>query len=197
MMEERGQQAPEQAPPYTEDEWTEQLYEQYAEDPLKVMAYLGQQAALATYQQMMAANQAQQAPQQESNYELTAFTADRMMAEEYPDWDDVKPDIVRALESDPGIMREEDASSLKGIRASLSRAYQIAKYNRLQQQEEQLAQAGLTQAQVDEAMKLQAQTLSGASARPNEPSPNEQKLAQLKQAIKGSSYSAIRSGMEQ
>jgi hypothetical protein len=189
---EQGQQEPQyqQEPAFSQDDFQEGLYEQYAEDPLKVTAYMAQQAALATYQQMEAARQAQLQPQQQTSHELAAFAADQMMAETYSDWQTVKDDVVRVLQSDPGILREEDARSLQGTRAALTRAYQIAQYNRMSQEAEQ---AGLTQAQAEEAMKQNAQTLSGASARPAEPSAQEQKIAELKQAIKGASYSAIRS----
>jgi hypothetical protein len=158
---------------------------------LQIQQWLQQQTlqqALGQYQQ-----QAQSAyePAMAQQNEMVAIMADTEMSRRYDDWsEEMQGRVASVIANDPFFSNQQVNSVQDGTNL-LERAYQFVKYHELVGQQEQLKQAGLQQADLDRAAKLRAQTISGATGRAEQPSPEDIELAKMQQSL-ASSYTAMR-----
>lgn len=183
-----AQQQPQQ-PSYDED-W---LSEQYEQNPLAVMQWMAMQAAQGVAANLLPQLQAQAAPQLMAQNEILARTADEEMAARYDDWATMKEQVGDLLTQRPYLLPDEALGSLRTTTDALDTAYKLAKADGLLAQNAQLAEAGVQQADLDRAAKLSAQTLTGASGRPEPVSDTDRELAAMKDALHGQSWSQLRS----
>lgn len=157
----------------------------------QIQQYLIQQTmqqSLANYQQQTAS---QFQPQADQQNEMMAMLAYNEMGRKYEDWSDIEDRVGQTLATDPFFQGQQVNSVQEGVNL-LERAYQFTKYHDLVAQQGELRQAGLQQADLDRARKQQAQTLSGATGRADQPSEADKELAAMQAALRGSSYAAAR-----
>ena len=120
---------------------------------LAAMAYLVQQAQ----------GQNKPDPPQSNNSEVLAFAADQSLAAKYEDWNEVKMDIGKLVEQDPGLLQVDNTTPLATVVQRLERVYKIAKADRVLSQGESIVQV---EQEAHRQGKQQAQTITGASQRP-------------------------------
>jgi hypothetical protein len=160
---------------------------------VQLQTWLNQYAIAQAFGQQQAYQAQQQAPQLQAQNELLAVQAKETMARKHADdWDEVEPRFAQLLESDPDLLSERALSSLAGTVGALERAYQLVKAEDGRQQVEQMQEAGLSQADLDRARKLQSQTMSGSSGRPDQPSAADALLAEMRQGLEGSASRLFR-----
>jgi hypothetical protein len=159
----------------------------------QLQSWLNQYSISQALGQQQVWQQQQQAPQLQAQNELLAVQAKETMARRHSDdWDDVEPRIAELLQSDPDLLSERALGSLAGTVGALERAYQLVKAEDWRKQVEDMQQAGISQADLDRARKLQAQTMSGSSGRPDQPSAADALLAEMRQGLEGSASRLFR-----
>lgn len=131
-------------------------------------------------------------PNQGIQADMVAAYADDSMAKRYDDWPDVRDKVAETLQTKPYLLPEAHLFDLTKLQESLDTAYQLVKTGQLLEQQQQLHEQGLSQADVNRSRKLSAQTLTGATGRADEVSEADQQLAEMKAALHGGSYAAFR-----
>lgn len=185
---------PSQPTPGVEDsgDYREQLMAAYENDPLGTIAYLAQQYASQTFDQRFQQIQQENSPaaqaQAEAQNQLLAMSVDRALGETYSDWGQYKERIAEEIQADNTLLPPTALQSPEQTIRALSRVYENVKARELLAQAEngQYVQNQMTQ------MKRQAQTTTGNTTRPGEPSAEDEKFARLIEAAKGMSYSSWR-----
>jgi hypothetical protein len=144
-----------------------------------------------TLQQSVSANAADQAAAQEPTLamqdELIAAHHAMTMQRTYPDWDEYAPKVRDLIQAEPWRLPDSALSDLASTQRALSDAYEVLKARDLLSEQEQLRERGLSQADVSRARKLEAQTMEGASGRPDEPSRVDRELAEMQMALRRNS----------
>lgn len=169
------------------------LAQQFEEDPVTATRAILQQELAAMQQaqaQQYQAYQAQQAPFQQAQLSTQAetiadLTAQRM-SQRYDDWPTYQDRAQEILQN--RTIPQEELFNLPKFQSHVDEAYRLAKYEALEQREQAMQEAGISQEEIDRQMKLAAQTMSGRSARPEEVSPTEQKAAELLAAHRGTQH---------
>jgi hypothetical protein len=144
-----------------------------------------------TLQQAQSAGAADQAAAQEPQLamqdELVAAHHAMTMQRAYPDWDSYAPKVRDLIQAEPWRLPDAALSDLAATQRALSDAYEVLKARDLLAEQEQLRERGLSQADVSRARKLEAQTMQGASGRPDEPSQVDRDLAEMQLALRRNS----------
>lgn len=160
---------------------------------LQLNQWLTAQTVAQTFQGFQAQTQQQFQQQQQMQTGLYAEQIDSSMERQIPDWGDYRERVAEVLQERPGLLSPDDMISPDKAQRALRDAYDLVKAQDLMEQQATLAEKGLTAADVGRARKLQAATVTGSSARPDQPSPMDVEMAEMKQALHGSSYAAFRS----
>jgi hypothetical protein len=159
-----------------------QLYEAVASgDPqqeLAAMAWLAEQAA----QKYAGQQQAQPAPPQ-NNVEVLAFAANQTLAAKYDDWNEISVDVRQMIEQDPDLLRVDGNTPLAQVVQGLERVYKVAKADRVLSQGESVLQI---EQEANRLSKQQAQTITGASQRPQTSTDEEEYWQSVKEQQLGS-----------
>jgi hypothetical protein len=158
------------------------------EREVQLQQWLQQYSLQQAFEQQGRQQNAQQAPFIEQQHELLAVQAQDEMRRRHDDWEDNKDRIAQMLDSDPDLLTEQAANSYQGIVRSLDRAYRLVKAEDMAAELEELRKQGISAEDLGRARKLAAQTLPGSSGRPGEPSEADKQVAEMKQALHGSSY---------
>lgn len=138
-----------------------QVYSQwqdlYEQDPIGTMAQIAQATAQQILQQ-----QAQQGQQPAADPSVIAFIADQTMGQSHDDWGQYKEKVGELIASNPLFQRDELWTDPQLASSTMDSAYQMVKA------QDVLSGNAVTQQQLADtrAMKLQAQTASGAGGRP-------------------------------
>lgn len=159
---------------------------------VQLQAWLQQQTVQQAFQGFQQAAQQQTGQQQEIQASLYAETMDGAMTRQIDDWPDYRERVAETLEAYPGLLTPEDSLSTERTQKGLKAAYDLVKAQDVLSQQEQLREKGLSQADLGRARKLQSQTMTGASGRPDQPSQADQDLAEMQQALHGNSYASFR-----
>lgn len=138
-----------------------QLYAMYETDPLGTMALLAQNAAGLAVQQQAQSQQAQLAPQQQSNAALVAAYATNEMKSRYADFDQERDRIREEVENNPLFQNDEIWANPQMAVGALEQAYTIVKGKDML--------AGVTPVFDTTAAKRAAQTATGGNPRPDVP----------------------------
>jgi hypothetical protein len=108
--------------------------------------------------------------------EVVAFIADQNLARQYADWEDVKSEVAQTIQDDPLFNNDAIWSNPQLATSALERAYQMVKGSKYL--------SGELKTGVDTtAMKIAAQTASGATGRPEPSGPD--RWAEIKNATTG------------
>jgi hypothetical protein len=156
-----------------------QVYSQWQElfdnDPIGTMAQIAQ----ATTQNLLQA-QAQQ-PSPSATPDVVAFIADQTMGQSREDWHDYKEKVGELIAENPLFQRDELWTSPQAAAQALDSAYQMVKA------QDVLSGNAVVQQQAADtrAMKLGAQSASGASGRSPAPDDNEQRWQEIMNAQSG------------
>lgn len=156
-------------------------YSMYEEDPLAATNALIDQRMSRIERLLQQQQQQTYQPIYQQQNEQLAYIADAQMGQQYEDWNDVKERVGEIIRENPILFPNEALGSLQGVTSALDNAYKLAKYESLNQQVDQLS---ASQAETARAMKLGAQTATGAAGRPDSPEENQQFLDALKDAYK-------------
>lgn len=100
-------------------------------------------------------------PQPQTTPDVVAFIADRNLASQYEDWAQVKGDVAKIVETDPLFANDALWQNPAVATQALDRAYKLAKA------ESGGADLARQQAADTRAMKLAAQSATGALGRPD------------------------------
>lgn len=191
------QYAQPQEPQYSPEDQIAQVADQFGVDYEQAQAMIAiadwrsqqiLQAQLPQYQQQI---QQQFQPYQNVNWELMAAKVDEEMHTRYNDWDDKKNEIAEYMGQHPHVFRSEVFE--QGMEPSiqlLDMAYKAVKSQELMGQAEELRQAGVSQADIDRARKMQARTVPGRSGSQEPPDPGDEWLARAQAARASGSYAA-------
>lgn len=213
-LRERGTRERQQAERLAELEaWAQQSQEQpqaQADDPLAAYAYeleaareqgdARREAELQAWLVQYNISQALQGFEQQStqqtrplldhqNY-LTAAEVKRSVKEQIPDFSDYEDRVGQLLQDEPWRMPREVLDDPALMQRALIATYDAVKHQDLVEQQRQLEEAGVTTADLQRARKMQAQTLSGATGRPGEPSEADRQIAEMRGALDKSSWEA-------
>lgn len=170
----------------------EQLYEMYENDPIRATQYMiasGNQALLGQITQMMQANQPdpnQVTPQDE----MTAYVADVYMDRMVPDWSDYKERVHQRILRQPNLLPDHALGSIQGISEALHVVYELEKAAEAQDLLAEYEKNGITEDTLARARKLRAQTTRPSRATRQEMSPQDIELAEMKDALERTSWSA-------
>lgn len=178
-----------QQPQYNQSDVQDQWQEMYDNNPVGTAAYMAKLAAQQAVQEAMALQASQAEPQFQSQHELVAYAAEQDLSARYDDWSEYKEKVATAVQNDPTLLPDSAFSSLGGVKNALDRIYKVVKAEDVLSRSEQ---AGTQQADQSRQAKMAAQTLSGASSRPGEPSPEEASAARILAASKGGDYTSLR-----
>lgn len=139
-----------------------QWQEQYENDPFSTTLSLAQSIAQQTAQQILQQQQAG-AKEPSATPDVVAFIADQTMGQKFEDWGSYKEKVADLIAEDPLFQRDDLWSSPQVAQRALESAYKTVKA------EDVLSgayEAVERQAADTRAMKLNAQTASGAGGRP-------------------------------
>ena len=142
----------------------------------QLQSWLSQYSIQQAFGQQQQWQTQQQEPQAQVVNSLVADRAREMMASRHAgDWtEEVEQRVGELLMNEPDLLADYKLSpdgpmvkrldSLDGVVDALERAYQLVKADDWKKQAEQMREAGISQADLDRARKLQAQTMSGTPA---------------------------------
>lgn len=153
-----------------------------------------------TWQQAASAQAADQAaaaePALQAQDELIAAHHAMQMERMYPDFTEYAPRIRELIQAEPWRLPDQALNNFGETQRALSSAYEILKARDVLSEQEQMRERGLSQADISRARKLEAQTMEGASGRPDEPSQVDRELAEMQAALRrNSGIAAIRQEM--
>lgn len=175
--------------PMQQATYRDQLAQLAEENPLAAMeALLAQRdQAMWEQQQMAEMQRMQQAAvyqpqirqQQETQAALVANEAKRNVTQRHEDFGQYEDQVAQIISDDPEFIAGQHAWDLSKLERGLERAYRIAKAETTFAREQELRDQGVDPAEIERQRKMNAQTMQGVSARPEEPSPEEKQLAAM------------------
>jgi hypothetical protein len=175
--------------PMQQAAYRDQLSQLAEENPLAAMEALlnereqlwqMQQAAAWQQQQVAAAAyQPQMMQQQQTQAALVANEAKRNVTSRHEDFSEYEDQVAQILTDDPEFIAGQHSWDLSKLERGLERAYRIAKAEALTAREQELRDQGVDPAEIERQRKMNAQTMQGVSARPDEPSAEEKQLAAM------------------
>lgn len=157
------EQSQQTQPQFDQNTAQERLLEAYESDPIGTIAYLAGQAADARVSEALKSQQAQVGPLAQSQSALVADTAFRALEAQYPNVKDHQEQMLDVLKAQPWLFPEEAKTSHILAQQSLETIYKLVNPSDFVEQ----------QSLNTTDMKRQAQTMTGAGARP--PAPDEDK----------------------
>lgn len=185
-----------QQAPQNTDAIRAQLQESFENDPISTMAFLAQQYAGQMFDQRFQAMQQEQSPmqqqQQERDNQMLAMFVDQRLGETLDDWDEYKDRVGEAIIADQNLIPQNALTNPEQTLQAITRVYQVVKAEDILRQVTE--SGGVPQYQQQQAMKRQAQSLTGGGVRTPGETPTDLKVDELKNAVQGTSYSAWRSG---
>jgi hypothetical protein len=161
---------------------------------LELQQWLQEYTTRQTLAGLGAERQRADAPMLEAQDELVAAHVTDWMRRQYDDWDEYRQQVAQAIASEPWRLPDEAVGSIQMMQSALGAVYRDLKARDILEQQSELEQRGLSQADLSRARKLEAQTMSGASGRPDEPSKVDREIAEMQHALHGSSWASIRGG---
>ena len=154
-----------------------QWQQQYEDDPFSTTLSLAQAVAEQTAKSLLQ-QQSQGQSQPVVTPDVVAFIADQTMTQSHEDWQDYKEKVSERIAQDPLFHRDELWQSPQAAQSALESAYKMVKADDLLS-----GNSVVQQQQADtRAMKLQSQTLTGATGRPPSPAADAEEWARIKDA---------------
>ncbi len=188
--------------PLQQVSYEDQLRELYDQDPVAATRALLAERDQQLYQMQQQAQQIQNWQQQqqkpiqdtwqETQAQLIADSAVERVTSRHEDFQEYAEDVKKWLnEENPGYISDTDAWNLAKMENALETAYKVKKAERILAHEDELRSQGLSPEEIERQRKVSSQTLTGASARPQDPSEDEKQLAAMV-ASGDQSYAAAR-----
>jgi hypothetical protein len=146
---------------------------------LELNAWLQQQTLQQSLGGMQVAAQQQERPGAEAQDQLIAAHVHDSMQRQFDDWEELKPQVAELLTAEPWRLPDQALDSIPSMQSALASVYEVVKARQLLEQQKELEQRGLGQADLSRARKLEAQTMQGASGRPDEPSQVDREIAEM------------------
>lgn len=146
------------------------LAEQFGVEPeyLNAAAMIAQQAAMQAVQQATQQFQPQQQSQLQAQREIALRLAGDTLSATYPDWEQKVGKVQEVLEANPDFIREEDYLNIGRLADRIGSVYKQVSYDELVNGVSGDQAAGQPDVSALAArMKLNAQTATGASGRPD------------------------------
>lgn len=149
--------------PAPEQVSTDAIYQAYENDPIATMQYLAQQAVQQAVQTVTQSQEKFQQPLVEQQNQLLAYTANQMVSQKVPDWENYRDRVAEEISKNPDLLPESALSTPDRAAAALERVYKQVRHDDLLNQNKTLAEQ---QADLQRQAKLAAQTLTGPAGRP-------------------------------
>lgn len=158
-----------------------QLYEQYENDPIQTVALLANQAAQQAVEQYAKQAQSQFQPAIQNQQSLAAEYAYGALKQANPDVDNFRTEIAEFIQQNPHYVPQDHLGNPQQLAQDLDNVYKIVSRDTAVTSATQLAE----QAANAERMKLQAQSMSGASGRLPATPQDEADWEKVRAAAKG------------
>lgn len=164
------QQTPQQQQYVNPNDQLQALADQFGVEPevVSTAAYIAQQTAQEIFKQQQEASKGQNELQLQALRGNAITLAKNKLEAVYPDWSTVQDQVAEVVQNNPHLISDNDLLSPEAIFDRFSSVYKQVKYDELVNGAS--SEGGSQQpdlAALMERMKLQAQTASGASGRPD------------------------------